>query len=230
MGGKERTGRISGGAARDRPAPPDDLGSGVALREPRWQLSAKALNTRELILKEARALFLARGYGGTSIDHIARECRLSRGALYTYFGSKFEVFLALGTSTYKRQVAVIMRFYDLPTPCDRADIEGWVRGYFDFMSDEGALMLSAGPDVPPEPWFRQQIVALTTRSAARLGHAIQQHNGRTDVSPEALGLVALSVLERSWFFIYGMEMPVDEDQVISEVSTTLLGFMQPEPR
>lgn len=230
MGGQRRSDQRGRKADHDRQAAADYLGSGVALREPPWQLNAKALNTRELILKQARSLFLARGYGGTSIDHIARACGLSRGALYTYFGSKFEVFLALGTSTYKRQVAVIMRFFELPTPCSRANVEGWVREYFEFMSDEGALMLCAGPDVPPDRWFREQILALTTRSAARLGRAIQQHNGRRDISPEAQGLVALSLLERSWYFVHGLKLPVDEGEVINEVSTTVLGFMHSAPQ
>lgn len=50
---------------------------------------------RQLILEAAGRLFLAHGFGSTSMQKIAKEARISRAALYTYFGSKSEVFVGV---------------------------------------------------------------------------------------------------------------------------------------
>src|SRR5262249_24546126 len=142
----------------------------VQPREPRWELSTKALQTKQLILDNARALFLERGYAGTRIEHIATACGLSRGAFYAYFGSQLEVFVALGTTTYKRQIAVIARLKDLPKPCQPADVRAWVEEYFAFMAEHGAFMLSSAQGGgPQDPEFRERVHALTVRTARRFG-------------------------------------------------------------
>ena len=198
------------------------------IREPRWELNSKALATRQLILDSARALFLERGYAGTRIEHIATACGLSRGALYAYFGSKLEIFEMLGTSTYKSQVAVIARLASLPTPCDRSDVRGWVGEYFVFMAEHGAFMLSSAQGGPQEPEFRERVLALTVRTAKRFGRQIQRHNGRSDESDVALGLVAMSALERSWFYVYGLQLPVRSDDVLEAATDMLYRLLEPD--
>jgi TetR/AcrR family transcriptional regulator len=197
-------------------------------REPRWELNSKALATKQLILDTARALFLERGYAGTRIDHVATACGLSRGALYAYFGSKLEIFEALGTSTYKSQLAVIARVADLPRPCDRRDVRGWVSEYFAFMAEHGAFMLASAQGGPQEPEFRERVLALTVRTAKRFGRQIQRHNGRSDESDVALGLVAMSALERSWFYVYGLQLPVKADDVLEAATDMLYRLLEPD--
>jgi TetR/AcrR family transcriptional regulator len=172
-------------------------------------------------------LFLERGYSGTRIDHITSACGLSRGAFYVYFTSKLEVFETLGTSTYKRQVAVVARLADLPQPCTPADVREWAHDYFAFMAEHGAFMLSSGHGGPQEPDFQARVRALTVRTAKRLGHQIQLRSGRSDGSDVALGLVAMSVLERSWFFVNGMGLAVTVDDVLDAVTETLYGILEP---
>jgi AcrR family transcriptional regulator len=50
---------------------------------------------REQILKAAQAIFPQRGYSETTIQDIAHEARISSSAIYQYFDSKEELFLAL---------------------------------------------------------------------------------------------------------------------------------------
>lgn len=50
---------------------------------------------REKILQSAEVLFARKGYHGTSMDDIVRESGLSKGAIYWYFESKQDIFLAL---------------------------------------------------------------------------------------------------------------------------------------
>ena len=47
---------------------------------------------REKILEAAGNAFLANGYSDVTMQDVAKEAQISRAALYTYFGSKQEVF------------------------------------------------------------------------------------------------------------------------------------------
>ena len=50
---------------------------------------------RETILLAATRVFLARGLSAATMEQIAREAELSKGALYLYFRSKDELFLSI---------------------------------------------------------------------------------------------------------------------------------------
>lgn len=50
---------------------------------------------RTALLEAARRVFLAQGYHGASVDAVAREAGFTIGAVYSQFGSKAELFLAL---------------------------------------------------------------------------------------------------------------------------------------
>jgi len=53
------------------------------------------MNIRDKILQSAGALFSKNGYHMTSMDDIVKESGLSKGAIYGYFKSKDDLFLAL---------------------------------------------------------------------------------------------------------------------------------------
>ncbi len=61
-------------------------------------------SVRDKILRSAENLFSHKGYHETSMDDIVRESGLSKGAIYGYFESKQDLFLALS----ERRVASIM--------------------------------------------------------------------------------------------------------------------------
>jgi len=51
--------------------------------------------TRERLLASARTVFAREGYGGASVDRIAEEAGFSKGAFYSNFKSKEDIFLEL---------------------------------------------------------------------------------------------------------------------------------------
>ena len=51
--------------------------------------------TRERLLASAAVVFTREGYGGASVDRIAEEAGYSKGALYSNFASKDDLFLEL---------------------------------------------------------------------------------------------------------------------------------------
>jgi AcrR family transcriptional regulator len=52
-------------------------------------------NTRERLLSAARVVFARNGYRGASVEEVASEAGFSTGALYSNFGGKEDLFLAL---------------------------------------------------------------------------------------------------------------------------------------
>lgn len=50
---------------------------------------------RQAILEAAQSCFDRKGYYETSIDDIVRESHMSKGAIYTYFESKEDIFISL---------------------------------------------------------------------------------------------------------------------------------------
>ena len=50
---------------------------------------------REDILQAAREVFLRSGFQGTTMGEVAKEAELSKGTLYLYFKSKFELYVEL---------------------------------------------------------------------------------------------------------------------------------------
>ncbi len=54
--------------------------------------------TRNEIVRAARKVFAKKGYQAASMDDIVAESRLSKGALYGYFDSKEDLFLAVRAS------------------------------------------------------------------------------------------------------------------------------------
>jgi len=50
---------------------------------------------RQQILRAARSVFIERGFLGARVQDVARRANLSKGAVYFYFASKRELFLAL---------------------------------------------------------------------------------------------------------------------------------------
>jgi AcrR family transcriptional regulator len=55
----------------------------------------QAARNRALLLAAARKVFLQRGYHGASVEQIAEEAGFSTGVVYSQFGGKADLFLAL---------------------------------------------------------------------------------------------------------------------------------------
>ena len=62
--------------------------------------------TRESLLVAARSVFSRQGFATTTLEEIAHEAGVTRGAIYWHFGSKVELYLALldQYSTYSNDI------------------------------------------------------------------------------------------------------------------------------
>lgn len=55
----------------------------------------EAAETRQALLKAALSVFSQKGYASTTLEDVAKEAGLTRGAIYWHFGSKAELYSAL---------------------------------------------------------------------------------------------------------------------------------------
>lgn len=86
-----------------------------------WNEDHKS-QTRQRILESAAVLFSRQGFDGTSIDNVMEHAGLTRGAFYTHFASKSELYAdALSTAAQKNIVRL-----KSACPSDRV---------FDYLSD-----------------------------------------------------------------------------------------------
>src|SRR5262245_52960102 len=63
--------------------------------EDRLSRSERSTRNRERILAAARTVFLQRGYYGATLEQIAKEAGFTKGAVYSRFESKADLFLVL---------------------------------------------------------------------------------------------------------------------------------------
>lgn len=141
--------------------------------------------TRMRVLDNAEIVFARRGFGGASIDEICSEADLTRGAFYSSFASKEELFFAL----YDRMVRQVEgRFADMVarvTP-ERPGIEDFITQLVDsYPIDQKWFLLFSEFNLHA---IRNQDVALQLaehrrRMLAAIGSMIDTLLAANDVKP-----------------------------------------------
>jgi AcrR family transcriptional regulator len=76
---------------------------------PRLTRAEQAERNRGLLLAAARRVFLKRGYHGASVEQIADQAGFSTGVVYSQFGGKADLFLALLEARIAERAADNMR-------------------------------------------------------------------------------------------------------------------------
>jgi AcrR family transcriptional regulator len=61
----------------------------------RWTRQRRLEHTRGVLLDAAEEVFAKQGFGGTALEDIAEVAGYTRGAIYSHFGTKEELFLAV---------------------------------------------------------------------------------------------------------------------------------------
>lgn len=108
---------------------------------------------RDRIVDGAVRVFADQGYGPTTVDAICRACGLSKGAVYTYFVSKEQLFLAASEHVFEHRYRVLTDRTARQTAATGVDalVEGFTGtllqtdGAFLRLWVEGFLLASAIP-------------------------------------------------------------------------------------
>ena len=163
--------------------------------------TAKSAVTRQSILDAARTTFARRGYSGTSVKDIAEGLHVTRANFYYYFRDKQQLFIELGTETYRESLAVIRAFDTMTTQPTIDEVLQWVESYFGYLERNGAFVARSIGDSPNDPQFMATVKRLHKRAARTLGEYIAARSTVDVRSAVALGMTVMAMLERSWFLV-----------------------------
>ncbi|MCO1659167.1 TetR/AcrR family transcriptional regulator [Pseudonocardia humida] len=191
--------------------------------------AGRAARTRTAIIDATRALFLERGYAGTRISDITAACGISRAGFYNYFKDKRDVFILLGSAAFRELLDVVARWDSLPTPATSADVIGWVRDYLAFMDRHGAFLHAFSWSAPEDDEFRSGARRMQMRVAFQLGLRLRARQPRPTSAPEALGLVVLAMLDRTWYGSRVTRLPVDDADMVRTAAALIRCCLTAEP-
>jgi AcrR family transcriptional regulator len=74
--------------------------------------SARKAATRARLLEAAAHIYAARGFGGATLDDVAEEAGLTKGAVYDHFGSKDNLLVALIEEHLAAEIAAQVALFD----------------------------------------------------------------------------------------------------------------------
>lgn len=168
------------------------------LRRPTAQLGPRAQQTVTRILDATRDVFLAQGYGGTSIDDIAQRAGVSRASFYTYFPTKRDALLALGQDANLDAAALVGELARVHTPVPLDALEQWVERYFRFLDEYGGFALAWGHAAFEDDALRAAGTKSHLRTCRTLGNVLDTLRGTPLGDPATQGLLVFSMLERGW--------------------------------
>jgi AcrR family transcriptional regulator len=169
----------------------DDVAAAGA---PRSRDESRA-ETRERLMAAARKLFARDGYTVTSLDRIASEAGYSKGAIYSNFRNKSEVFRAVIESEGKVNVAsMIEAIRAAPTP--DAVIEA-VAQWADSRADEGnwaVTLLDHARQGGNRLRFEEPVLSFFRENWRQTGEALLERLPRPDLTAESLGAVVFALV------------------------------------
>jgi len=72
----------------------------------------EAALTRRVLIDAALKVFSHQGYAQATLEEVAKEAGVTRGAIYWHFSNKFEIFYAVLQELYKRAGERVMKIID----------------------------------------------------------------------------------------------------------------------
>jgi AcrR family transcriptional regulator len=183
--------------------------------------------TQQRLLDAAQKVFAKKGLDGASVEDIAAAAGYTRGAFYSNFASKNDLFIEMLRRDHSRADAEFFALRDDSLPLDyiqerTRDI--YSKLYRDndcFMSWTEARLLSAR-----DPKFRAKLNALMLEKRAKIAAFIDYFNKRVGiepaVSPEIMSLGFMSLIEGVKLF--AISSPGEMTAEVAE--TTLAMFIE----
>jgi len=178
---------------------------------------AHRVQRRQQILDGARACFAQRGYDQTTVRELEATTGLSSGAIFSYYPTKLDLFIALAAQDAER-MAQLWR---------TGGMAGLVNGIYAEAGQLSASYLELGRRIWSDPVFRAKWqdrgAPLIEAVEAGLAAAVEAGHARTDMSPEALSAYALVVLDGLLLRIRIGMLPDELTDVIALYEQTIRG-------
>lgn len=168
----------------------------ATMRQPADGLGPRAQRTIAKILDGARQVFLANGYGGTTIEEIASVAEVSRTSVYTYFPSKRDVMLAAGAQAATETERMIELLGQLGNT--REGLIEWVGHYMVHLDRHGSFAFAWTQAAHEDEEVYASGMKRNLKLCAGVARALAKVNGIELDDPTVVGMAISSMLERSW--------------------------------
>ncbi|REE19203.1 MULTISPECIES: TetR/AcrR family transcriptional regulator [unclassified Paraburkholderia] len=181
--------------------------------------------TRERLLDAAQAIFMKKGFVAASVEDIAAAAGYTRGAFYSNFGSKSELFLELLRRDHEVMQAGLQAIF--ANAASREEMEERVLRYYSNLHRENKCFLlwaEAKLLAVRDGRFRIRFNAFMHDKLEQLGAYIREFSARVGtpmlMPPETLAIGLMSLCDGLQFFY-----TVDPQNVPAErVEAVLAGF------
>lgn len=173
------------------------------------RLAARSEASIEALLAVARRSFGARGYAQVSLESVAADARMTKGAVYHHFGSKDALFEEVFRHEHRRMIALVIAKSRATDDPIAALLQG-MRVYLKAILDPTArrILLQDGPSVLGwERWRRceepgfQQLMERSLHAAAKRGRL------RADLQPTASATLLLGAVTEAALAIAHADNP-----------------------
>jgi AcrR family transcriptional regulator len=191
----------------------------------------RAQRTSALIVEKAREVFLQKGYYGATIDDIAEAAGVSRSSFYTYFPSKRDVLLTLGTATYAAMNDTIERMMVVVDEDPPDVIERIVRIYIDLLDVHGAFLQVWSQAGFGDDELRRTGMRSKLATARRFSVVLQQLGWKPGDDDPALTSFAFEVMmDRLWFYERVAGLPASDAEMVGTLSSIIRSAIGREQR
>jgi AcrR family transcriptional regulator len=198
-----------------------------------WQHNAgtKGQRRREVILREAAALFTTKGYSLTTTQDIADRAGIAKGSLYYYFNSKEELLFSILLQNQEQLHRSVIDGHDFASTGELADVRVFLSRHVQFVLTHNAVSALFGQEAgvvrAVDSWWN-------TLSAARRVHedllvaiirraqASGQANDHLDASLTARALLAMANSTLQWYRHEGRYGPDDVAAHHAELAVSAL--------
>jgi AcrR family transcriptional regulator len=192
--------------------------------------------TREYLLRAAAQVFAERGFHGASLDEVAAVAGFTKGAVYSNFKSKDDLFLALLDSRYREELRSLRETLEASEGEPEAHFPQFVellRGQFEAGGDAwGALTQEFYVYAMRNPVAREKLAAFEradTDSVAEIIRAERLRRGYgLDDPPEHLARIVVALVRG--LFTMRLIDPEAVDRPLLETALAFIGrAMTPPP-
>lgn len=150
----------------------------------------KKARTRAQLIDAAATVFARRGYGAASLDEVAEDAGLTKGAVYSNFRSKEELFEAVIEDRLNEPMKDIAAVIDSSTGTTEEQAQAGARAFVGVVEREREvflLSLEMNIHAARHPELTQDFAAQRRAQLAEVAHIITQHS---DLSGDFLPLPA----------------------------------------
>jgi AcrR family transcriptional regulator len=181
--------------------------------------------TRQHLLDAAAIVFTRNGFHGSSLDEVAATAGFTKGAVYSNFKSKDDLFLALLDDRQERQAAAFERELDAG-PRDEADELPRIRELVSKMWDDdwSVLYLEFVLYAARNPKARSKLAASTRKVHEHIERMIETGYVRAGTTPR-FPPHSLATISMAIFDGLGIDRIVDPSTVTDETLHMILTFL-----